>query len=215
MKTTIGIFSKSLIMVLALIILTGSRKPAKAGDIRTVRKTILADIRDLSRIEVSGNVELLLSQGGKEQVELYDQADPRGRKVRFSDGTLQIRSAEKLTVLVTVSNLQSLEASGQAVIRSLNRISSIDLDVRLRDQARGMLEAEAFNLTAMLEGGSRMDLSGQAENQVITLSEVSRLQAAAFRARNRSLTISDSALASFGNTEIRTPLVSERFARTL
>ncbi|HEY1006887.1 MAG TPA: DUF2807 domain-containing protein [Sphingobacteriaceae bacterium] len=215
MKTTIGILSKSLIMVLALIIFTGSRKPAKAGDIRTVRTTILADIRDLSRIEVSGNVELLLSQGEKEQVEVYDQAESRGRKIRFNEGTLQIRSAEKLTVLVTVSNLQSLEASGQAVIRSLNRISSIDLDVRLRDQARGMLEAEALNLTATLEGTSRMDLSGQAENQVIALSEGSRLQAAAFRARNRSLTISDSALASFGNTEIRTPLVSERFARTL
>ncbi|HEY0897486.1 MAG TPA: DUF2807 domain-containing protein [Sphingobacteriaceae bacterium] len=214
MKTTIGILSKALIPVLVLIIFTGSRKPAKAAEINTSRTTILADIRGISRIEVSGNVELLLNQAVKEQVDLYGKRDSRKRNIRFEDGVLQIHSQdeERITVVVGVNNLQSVDASGKAVVRSLNRLSSIDLDICLKDHARGSVDAEALNFTAILEGSAQMDLTGQAENQTIRMSEASQLEAPEFEAQSRTLTISDAAVASLGNTRVKTTAVAGRFA---
>ncbi len=213
MKSTIGIISKALIMVLVLIIFTGSRKPAKAAGYNNPRMTILADIRGISRIEVSGNVELLLNQAVKEQVDLYGKRDSK-RNIRFEDGVLQIHSEdkEKITVVVGVSNLQSIEASGKAVIRSLNRLSSIDLDICLKDHASGSVDAEALNLTAVLEGSARMDLTGQAEYQTIRISEASQLEAGNFKAQSRTLTISDAAVASLGNTRVKTTALAGNFA---
>lgn len=214
MKTKISTISRSLILVLVLITITSSRNPAKAAE-PAAKTTLLTGVKNISRIEVSGNVEILLTQGAEEQVKVYDEYYSKNALVQWEDGVLRISSYQdkKLTVLVGVTHVQSISAAGNAVIRSVNRLSSIDLEVCLKDNAAAFLDAQALNLATSLTDFAKLELSGEAESQQIIMSEAAQLKAESFESENRALTISDSAVASIGNTEVRTSPMVSRLAK--
>jgi hypothetical protein len=214
MKTSISAIGKLLVLVLVLIVITSSRKTAKAAEPTTI--TLLAGVKDISKIEVSGNVEILLSQQAEEQLKVYDEYYSKNALVQWEDGVLRISSYEnkKLTVLVGVNHLKVLVVSGDAVVRSVNRLSSIDLEVYLKDNAVASISAQALNMSTTLSDNARLELSGQAENQLIALSEASQLEAGTFEARNQTFSVSDSAIAAVGSTEVRSSAMLSGFSRS-
>ena len=215
MKTSISAIGKLLVLVLVLIIITSSRKTAKAAEPTTT--TLLAGVKNISKIEVSGNVEILLSQQAEEQLKVYDEYYSKNALVQWEEGVLRISSYEKkkLTVLIGVNHLKVLVASGDAVVRSVNKLSSLDLDVYLKDNAVASLNAQALNMSTTLSDNTRLELSGEAENQFIALSEASQLDAGSFEARNQTFSVSDSAIAAVGSTEVRSAALLTGGSRSL
>lgn len=214
MKTSISTIGKLVVLVLVLIIITSSRKTSRAAEITTA--TLLPSIKNLHKIEVSGNVEILLSQQEEEQLKVYDEYYSKNALVQWENGVLRISSYEskKLTVLVGVNHLKVLVASGNAVVRSVNKLSSLDLEVYLEDNAVASLNAQALNVSTSLSDFARLELDGQAENQVIAMSEASQLEAATFVAQNQTFAVSDSAVAAVGNTEVRSTAMLSKFAKS-
>lgn len=209
MKTKINALIATLTLTLVLVVVTGTRKTVKAAE-PVGKGTVLAYVNQINKIEINGNIEVLIHQDFTESLKMYDDYHSKKASVQWEEGVLRITSFEKerLTVLVNVTDLRSVVASGNAVIRSLNKISSIDLQIRLEDKVTAVLNAQVLNLSTHLTGLSSLELSGEAENQFVELTGAAKLNAGTFHAQSRSVQLSDDATAVLGNTEIRSAAVA-------
>lgn len=128
--------------------------------------TVLTDVKNISAIEVHGNVQLFLTTGDEDKVKVYNNYYAESALVQETNGTLRITSynTEKLVVWVTVSNLSKLSAFDNAEVKSFGKFSAIDLAVTLHNHAFAKLDMDAINASVTLTDRSRADLSGSAEN---------------------------------------------------
>lgn len=192
-------FSKMLaltVLAFVVIFISSSRK-VKAAD-KTVVITEFKDVKHINKIVVMGNVEVFITQGTEENLKVYDNYYSKNALVQWEAGELRISSFEnkKLSVSITVNNLSSIEASGDAIVRTMDEISAIDLNIQLKDNATAQIEAKAVNISSSLAGGSKLELSGESENQHLALSGGVQYEATRFTAPNRSMVIAEGAVAS-------------------
>jgi len=180
-----------------VVIIISSSKKTKAAEKKVV-VTELKDVRNIHKISVMGNVELYLTQGTEENLKVYNNYYSRNALVQWENGELRISSfeKEKLTVHITVANLSSLEASGESRVETTNELSAIDLDIQLKDNATAAVQAKAINVSSTLTGQARLDLAGEAINQHIGMSGTAEYQASKFDSKNRSMLITNNAVAS-------------------
>jgi hypothetical protein len=157
MKTTI------LTIAIALSTVLGISQPASAatGSKEEV-STLLTGVNKINQIEVHGNVELYLSDGTADQVKVYNSYYSESALVQDENGVLRISSysAKKLVVWVTASELSKLEVYDNAQVKSFGKISSIDLDVKLFNDASAQLDMDTYTATITLYNRSKADLSG-------------------------------------------------------
>ncbi len=167
--------------IVAVIMLTITTQKSIAAE-RVQLSTKLTEIKNISKITASGNVEVFLTQGGTEGVTVYDNYYGKYALVQLVDGELRISSygTEKLQVWVQVDGLKSIEASGDAEIKSLNKISAMDLSIELRDSATATLNSETINSKVTVTDLSSLNLSGSSLNYTEVISESGAVNAASF-----------------------------------
>ncbi|RZK52724.1 MAG: hypothetical protein EOO91_18870, partial [Pedobacter sp.] len=120
MKTSI----KTLIALsLTGLVLTSSAFVTKAADGQ--KQTVLADVKKVNKINVSGNVELILVQSADENVKVYNNYYASNALVQQKNGELRISSFNKetLTVIVYVTNLSAITASENATVRTFGKFN--------------------------------------------------------------------------------------------
>jgi len=124
--------------------------------------TVLTETGAINKIEVYGNVELYVSDGDTDNVKVYNSYYKESAMVQNQNGTLRISSYknEKLVVWVTANDLRSLSAYDNAQVKSFGKLSAIELDVKLFNNASAKLNMDVFQASVTLNDNARASLSG-------------------------------------------------------
>jgi Putative auto-transporter adhesin, head GIN domain len=151
-----------LTLALALTALIGVSNTTYAAVNGKEAVTILNQATPVSRIEVHGNVELYVSNGPADQVKVYNNYYAENAVVQGQDGVLRIASYgdQKLVIWVSSACLQKISAYDNAVVKSFGKLSAIELDVNLFDNASAQLNIDTYALNLKLHGRAKADLSG-------------------------------------------------------
>jgi len=165
MKTTLFTIAASLVLVAGL----SNSTLASTKNTQNVA-TILTDVSNINKIEVRGNVELYVSAGTADQVKVYNKYYASGALVQSSKGVLRIASytKEKLVVWVTANDLRAISAYDNAEVKSFGKLSAIDLDVNLHNNATAKLDLDTYNTNVNVSNNAKIELAGTTE--VYTLS---------------------------------------------
>ncbi len=131
---------------------------------RSTEKTgyTLTSVNRISKIEIRGNVQLYISDGTADQVKVYGKTNTANASAPDQNGVLHISSfqAQKLVVWVTASELRTITVYDNAEVRSFGKLSAIDLDVKLYDNASAQLNMEAYQANITLNDHAKATLSG-------------------------------------------------------
>ena len=161
MKTTI----KNLIAAgITATVLLGTAIAAKA-DVAPTKSTVLSSIKNINKIAISGNVELILVQGTEENVKVYNDYYASNALVQHENGQLRISSfgKEKLTVVVHVKNLSAIAAADQSTVKTYGRFDLLNLSIALKDQAKADIDANTVSVATDIKGEARLNLSGKTD----------------------------------------------------
>jgi hypothetical protein len=164
-----------------------------AQDERNIVVDENAQVRKLSGfsgIEVSGAIDLYISQGKEDAVavsagnkELVDRI-----KTEVKNNTLYIHfdgrgfiwkswTNNKIKAYVTVNNLKRIEASGACNVKSTNKLSCNELSIELSGASNLKAEVETAQLNLDLSGASDLKLNGKAANAKLSCSGASSVKA--------------------------------------
>jgi hypothetical protein len=179
-------FTTVLTGIVAVIMLI-TTQTSRAAENNQVTK--LTEIKNISKVTATGNVEVFLSQGATEGVTVYNKYYSENALVQLEDGELRITSygTEKLQVWVQVDRLSSIEANGTAKIQSLNKITALNLSVKLDDSATAILNTETISSDAQVNGSSSLSLTGSAEDHALTISGTAKVDVSDFHTTSSSL----------------------------
>ncbi|MGZ3766203.1 MAG: GIN domain-containing protein [Mucilaginibacter sp.] len=124
--------------------------------------TVLTNVSKISKIEVRGNVELFVTDDTSDQVQVYNRYYAESALVQNQKGVLRISSysAQKLQVWVKASDLRSITAYDNAEVKSFGKLSPIELDVTLNDNAYAKLDIEGYSANITLNNRAKADLTG-------------------------------------------------------
>ncbi|MES2428976.1 MAG: DUF2807 domain-containing protein [Bacteroidota bacterium] len=172
MKTGIITFITLLTIILSVNVTKAATKNIDGNQI-----AVLVATNNINKIEASGNVEVYITNGDKDQVKVYDKYYDQNALVQDKDGVLRISSytAEKLVVLVTVSDLHAITANDNASIKSYGKLSVIDLSVVLNNNASAQLKLDALAANITLNNRSAAHLSGNIFDYSLNYSQSSTL----------------------------------------
>jgi len=171
MKTRI-ITLITLVTVLSITSLTYAA--AKTNDDQI---TVVATENNINKIEASGNVEVYITNGDKDQVKVCGDYYAQNALVQDKDGVLRISSynADKLVVLVTVADLRSITATDNASIKSYVTFSAIELDVKLDKNSSAQLKLDVFAVNITVTEGAKADLSGSVNDYDLNYSRSAKI----------------------------------------
>jgi len=160
MKTSI------LTLAIALSVLSGLSQSASAATAGKEAVTILNQVGPINKIEVHGNVELYISYGPADQVTVYNNYYSESAMVQGQDGVLRIASykSEKLVVWVSAINLQNLSVYDNSSVKSFGKLSVLDLDINLFNNASAQLNMDVYSVNVKMHDSAKADLSGSACN---------------------------------------------------
>ncbi|MCC8426661.1 GIN domain-containing protein [Mucilaginibacter sp. UR6-11] len=170
MKTRIVTLITLLTIVLSVTI-ANAAIPNNNGN----QAAVFVATNNISKIEASGNVEVYVTNGDKDQVKVYDKYYAENALVQDKNGVLRIASytADKLVVLVTVADLRAITASDNATIKSCGTLSAIDLSVVLNNSASAQLKLNALAVNFTVNNHSTANLSGNVNDYSIRYSQSS------------------------------------------
>ncbi|RZK51380.1 MAG: hypothetical protein EOO87_17780 [Pedobacter sp.] len=194
MKTSI----KTLIaLTLTGLVLTSATVNVKAAD-NTQQVTTLSEVKKVNKINVSGNVELILVQSADESVKVYDNYFSKNALVQQKDGELRISSFNKetLTVVVYVSNLNEITAANNATVRTAGKFNTLDLEVNLKDNATAKLNTNTISLSTNVSGQANLTLSGSTMAYDAILGSVAKVNMEQFAAESTSIKSQNVAIAT-------------------
>lgn len=172
MKTSV----KTLFALFTGIILLSNTVSVKAAE-PTNHITKLSSVKDIRKIVVSGNVNLLLVQGNKESIKVYDKYYSKNALVQQQGGTLRISSyADRpLSIVVYVKELNAIEANNEAKVRTEGCFQLLNLDVRLKDNASANINTKTVNLFTSVKGASALKIAGTADQHAIEMCDLGNL----------------------------------------
>ena len=184
---------KTLILTIAILfatILGISQSTYAAGKNSTEESTTLTTVNNITEIEIHGNVELFVSDGNADQVKVYNKYYSDNALVQDDKGVLRISSynTQKLKVWVTVSQLQKLSVYDNAVVKSFGKLSAIDLEVKLYNNASAQLNMEAYAASITLNDSAKADLTGNVSEGSLQSAQSSYLNASNFNIQHLTKT---------------------------
>jgi len=155
--------TKILSIALLFAVIAGFSKSTYAATINA-DYTLLKEIKAVNKIEVRGNVELFISDSPVEQVKVYNKYYSENALVQYNNGTLRITSynVEKLIVWVSADDLRAVSVYDNAEIRSFGKLSKIEFDVDLHNNASANLNLDAYSANVKLSDHAKAELSGTA-----------------------------------------------------
>lgn len=174
----------NLVALVALTISTTINASANTAKFNDNNAVVLAEARNISKIEVRGNVQLFISNGTSDEVKVYNKYYSESALVQNTKGTLRISSYknEKLVVWVTVNDLRSLNVYDNAEVKSFGKLSAIELDVNLYNTASAQLDLNVFDADINISDRAKADLKGDVN--------------ACYLTHDRSATVNSAALAT-------------------
>lgn len=131
-----------------------------------------------NKLKVSGNVKVVLVQSKKERIEVvngdYNQDKTSIKRLGY---TLIINSTEanQITVLVLVNDLQRIDASGQAVVKTEGKFDLKCLQVFLKDDAKAMVKANTESMYTYIKDHADLKLSGTTADHTMIKDDISKL----------------------------------------
>ncbi len=153
-------------VAIAAIVLGIGNTTLAAGKVAATKSTevstILNNVSHISKIEVYGNVELFISDGDTDQVKVYNKYYEQSALVQSQNGVLKISSYadQKLVVWVKATDLRSIVVNDNAEVKSFGKISPIDLNVTLNNNAYAKLNFDAYGVNITVNDRAKADLSG-------------------------------------------------------
>ena len=158
-----------------------------AIDSNVTPNTVLTDIGHINKIEANGNVKVYVINGDKEEVEVNDNYYGENALVQNEGGVLRITSfkTDTLVVWVTVKNLTAITANYNASIASLNKLSSIDMEINLNDTASADLDLDAIAANVKVSDNASVDLSGSVNELDLGHTPTSTVKIADLTATNK------------------------------
>jgi len=184
MKTSI----KTLVaLAVTAVVLTGSTVNSFAADLK--KETVLAEVKKVNKINVSGNVELILVQSTNESVKIYDDYYAKNALVQQKNGELRISSFNKetLTVVVYVNNLTEITATDNASVKTSGRFNTLALDVNLRDNATASLDINTLNLFTNIADRANLTLTGSTESYSSLMGSLAQVNMAKFTSESTNI----------------------------
>jgi hypothetical protein len=150
--------------------------------------TELTWIRNFTKIEVHGNVQLHLLSGDKCRVEMNSTYFDHNALVQVENGVLRITCyrAERLNVWVTADDLRSLSAYDNVLVQTEGKFSALEFDVELYNKAKADLNLDCFAANVKLNDRSMADITGTAIESDLTSNYAATLNAAEFTADDLS-----------------------------
>ena len=109
-----------------------------------------------------GNVELYVSDGTTDKVKVYNHYYAESALVQDQNGVLRISSysAQKLVVWVTVTDLSTMSLYDNAEVKTFGKLSAIDLEIKLHDNAAARLTLDAYSAHLSMTDHAKADLAG-------------------------------------------------------
>ena len=144
----------------------------------------LRKVKDFSRIEVSHGIDVYLTMGDKEQVEVEAPEDllehliteVKGEKLKiYFDRSFNWSNATK--VFVSARKMEEIETSGGSDLFGENQLKTKDLDLRASGGSDIRLDVSTKNLDVVISGGADIVLSGETEKLTANSSGGSDLKA--------------------------------------
>ena len=126
--------------------------------------TVVPNVSKINKIEVRGNVELFVTDDENDQVKVYNRYYAESALVQSQKGVLRITSysAQKLVVWVKASQLSSITAYDNAEVKSFGKLSPIEMEVTLHDNAYAKLDVDGYSVNVTLNNRAKADLTGNA-----------------------------------------------------
>lgn len=130
-----------------------------------------------NRIQITGNVTVIISQGFRERVTADSDFNRSNVSVRKKGYTLMINSTatEPITINVSVVDLQRIDASNDVVVRTAGKIQVQHLQVLLKDQAVAEVDANTESLYTYIRGNADLKLSGTTQDHIVSKDGMSKL----------------------------------------
>ncbi|RZL34599.1 MAG: hypothetical protein EOO96_09260 [Pedobacter sp.] len=184
MKTSI---KSILALAVTAVVLTGSTLTVNAGEPKAT--TVLTNVKKVNKINVAGNVELILVQSENESVKVYDNYFANNALVQQKDGELRISSfsKEKLTVVAYVNSLSEISASENASVKTAGKFSTLSLDVNLSDNATADLNTNTISLNTNLSNTASLNLAGSTEEYNAKMGNFAKVSMGKFVATNTNI----------------------------
>lgn len=172
---------------LTLVVLSSSA--FAATDIVSNNVTVLNQVKNINKIEVNGNVEVILVQAATESVKVYDSYYSKNALVQEKNGVLRISSfqKEKLTVAVYVRELSSIDVADNASVKTFGKVGFVALTINLKDQATANINANTISLTTSIKDNAVLKLSGTTTDHYAVLGSQAKMSMEQFAAQNTSV----------------------------
>ena len=157
--------TKILSVITMFVVVLGLTKSTYANSSTMDAFTLLNDISTINKIEVHGNVELYISDATQDQVKVYNKYYAERALVQTKNGVLSIASYtnEKLVVWVSAADLRSVSVFDNSSVKSFGKLSKIEFNVDLHNNAVASLNLDAFSTTLTVKDNAKADLKGTTE----------------------------------------------------
>jgi len=178
---------KSILSLIAIVLVVlGSANFTYAAANSKDTSVTLSAIGAFSKIEAHGNVEVVVATGDKNAVTVNNNYYAESELVQVEGGVLRISSysTEKLFVYVTATNLQTIAAYDNALVKSDGRLSLIDLQVDLYDNSYAGLNLDNYAATITVNDKAKADLTGNVEEYSLNYSHSSTVNRSELVAEN-------------------------------
>jgi hypothetical protein len=165
------------LITLAAIVLSISVSNAATINSTNNNAPVNVAVNTISKIEASGNVEVYITNGDKDEVKVFDKYYSKNALVQSKDGVLRISSygRDKLVVLVTVADLRAITAYDNAVVKSNGKLSAIDLNVTLNNNTSAQLDLDAYAANFTVNNRAIVNLSGNVNDYNVSYSQSSTI----------------------------------------
>ncbi|MDO3628263.1 DUF2807 domain-containing protein [Mucilaginibacter sp. BT774] len=137
-------------------------KDSAAANNKSEVSTVLTNVSKINKIEVRGNVEVFVSDGSADQVKVYNRYYSESALIQSQNGVLRISSFadQKLVVWVTAAQLTAISAYDNAEVKSFGKLSPIEMNVTLHDNAYAKLDLDGYSADITLNNRAKADLTG-------------------------------------------------------
>ncbi|GEM_PF-416016 len=163
---------------LAAVVLTTTAAAATFATEPVISEVTPSSAPSFSRIWVSGNVKIILTQGNKEGVVGVENYNPAKTSVMSSGRTIYVNSMESnLVVLnITVKDLQRVEAYGKSVIVTSNNFDVKNLQLFLNHSANAKIKTTTKSLYSIVKDDAVLKLKGTADQSTMVTSSMKNVK---------------------------------------
>jgi hypothetical protein len=166
---------------LAAVVITSSFVTTFAAE-PVVSEVSAHSALSFNRIQVSGNVKIILTQGDNQSIVSGSDYDSSKTSLKSDGQTLYIKSKEDGQVIlnITVKDLQRVVASGQSVVVTSNNFDVDNLQLFLSQSAKAKIKTTTKSLYTVVKGDAVLKLSGTANESTMVANNMKNVNLGSF-----------------------------------